>query len=218
MERLDIRIEGSTNGNWGWPHNWYAYGINRRPPEDGAFIYTSDWGATLGLTRGISVAVENGVVTNVVRNADLTIPVNGYALNFCGKEETALGGRFKVGDTVDYRIVYSNPAFNDVVTAVSAGPRLVRNGAAVYEPVEEGFTEARILTDSASRSAIGIKSDGTIVIVTTTANIRDLAEIMIALGCHQAMNLDGGASSGLYVQGRFITRPGRNLSNILYFS
>ena len=211
------KIEGSVNGVWGWPGNWYAYGLNRRPATNGAFIYTREWGSTIGLTRGVSVAVENGVVTRVVRNADLAIPANGYAMNFCGSEEGQLGDRFKVGDTVEYRVVYDNSAFDNVVSAVGAGPRLVRDGVAVYDPVGEGFVDTKILTDNASRSAIGIKSDGTIVLATTTATVRDLSDIMRALGCVQAMNLDGGASSGLYAQGRFLTSPGRLLSNILYF-
>jgi len=217
MDALDIRIEGGVNGSWGWPNNWYAYGLNHRPGENGVFIYTREWGSAVGLSRGVSVAVTNGVVTSVVRDSDIAIPANGYVINICGTEINQLGSRFKVGDTVDYRIIYGNTAFSSAVTAVGAGPRLVKDGAAFYNPTGEGFTSTRILNDSASRSAIGVKSDGTIVLVTTSATVSQLSEIMHSLGCVQAMNLDGGASSGLYVQGRFITRPGRNLSNILYF-
>lgn len=37
---------------------------------------------------------------------------------------------------------------------------------------------------------------------------------MIALGCKDAMNLDGGASSALYVNGKFVKAAGRNLNTI----
>ena len=36
---------------------------------------------------------------------------------------------------------------------------------------------------------------------------------MKALGCRDAMNLDGGASSGLFFRGAYLTRPGRDISN-----
>jgi exopolysaccharide biosynthesis protein len=40
---------------------------------------------------------------------------------------------------------------------------------------------------------------------------------MEKLGAQQAMNLDGGASSGLYANGKMLTAPGRKLSNALIF-
>jgi exopolysaccharide biosynthesis protein len=38
---------------------------------------------------------------------------------------------------------------------------------------------------------------------------------MLKSGAYQAMNLDGGASSGLYYYGKYITQPGRDISNAL---
>ena len=216
MGRPDISFVCSVTGD-GRTRSWYSYGINRKPASNGAYIYTRDWGTKVGLTKGISIAVENGVVTKIVHDADLDIPVNGYAINFVGSPATQLGDRFKVGYTVEYSVEYPGSDFGKVVTAVGAGPRLVKDGVAVYDPTSEGFSSDRILTDSASRSAIGVKSDGTIIIVTTSCTVKQLSEIMKSLGCVQAMNLDGGASSGLYVSGKFLTTPGRNLSNILYF-
>ena len=44
-------------------------------------------------------------------------------------------------------------------------------------------------------------------------SIVDLARLMRVLGAHDAMNLDGGASSGLWVEGRYVTAPGRDVSH-----
>jgi exopolysaccharide biosynthesis protein len=44
-----------------------------------------------------------------------------------------------------------------------------------------------------------------------------MADILRKLGAYQAMNLDGGASSGLYCNGQTLTAPGRLLSNALVF-
>jgi exopolysaccharide biosynthesis protein len=41
------------------------------------------------------------------------------------------------------------------------------------------------------------------------------AEVMKSLGAVEAMNLDGGASSGLVYGDNYITRTGRDISNAL---
>jgi len=38
---------------------------------------------------------------------------------------------------------------------------------------------------------------------------------MQTLGCRDAMNLDGGASSGLFLRDAYLTKPGRDISNAL---
>jgi exopolysaccharide biosynthesis protein len=38
---------------------------------------------------------------------------------------------------------------------------------------------------------------------------------MQALGCEQALNLDGGASMAMYYRGRTVLSPGRKLTNVL---
>jgi len=40
---------------------------------------------------------------------------------------------------------------------------------------------------------------------------------MKQLNAYNAMNLDGGASSGLWFKGSYIRKPGRLLSNALIF-
>ncbi len=72
-----------------------------------------------------------------------------------------------------------------------------------------------MLTASAARSAVGITADGWLLFVTTDATMRQLADVMKALKATQAMNLDGGASSGLWVRGKYLRRPGRHVSNAL---
>jgi exopolysaccharide biosynthesis protein len=39
--------------------------------------------------------------------------------------------------------------------------------------------------------------------------------MMKQAGAYQAMNLDGGASSGLYYNGKYLTTPGRQISNAI---
>ena len=100
--------------------------------------------------------------------------------------------------------------------AVQAGPRLVRNGKVDLDVEGEGFKDPKILTNGGARSALGITRDHKLILLTVPgATIPQLAEIMLQAGAWQAMNLDGGASSGLYYNGKYLTKPGRLLSNAL---
>ena len=107
--------------------------------------------------------------------------------------------------------------WEDIVTGLGVGPRLLTDGRITVDPEGEGFWEGKITEISAGRSAVGVKLDGTVILLTTTANMYDLAHVMKQLGAYNAMNLDGGASSSLWYKGSYITPPGRLLSNTLIF-
>jgi exopolysaccharide biosynthesis protein len=67
-----------------------------------------------------------------------------------------------------------------------------------------------------ARSAVGVTRDGELLLASASgATIYEMARAMQALGAHDAMNLDGGASSGLWVGGRYLTAPGRSISHSL---
>lgn len=100
--------------------------------------------------------------------------------------------------------------------ALQVGPRLVVNGKVQLNVEAEGFRDPKILTGGGARSALGITSNHELLLVTSGgATIPQMAEIMKQAGAYQAMNLDGGASSGLYYNGSYLTKPGRELSNAL---
>ncbi|MFK4304402.1 MULTISPECIES: phosphodiester glycosidase family protein [unclassified Paenibacillus] len=116
----------------------------------------------------------------------------------------------------------SGPAFEqrlsegNVEGALQAGPRLVTNGKVSLNVKAEGFKDPKILTGGGARSALGITRDHKLILLTTGgATIPQLAQIMKQAGAYQAMNLDGGASSGLYYNGSYLTTPGRQISNAI---
>lgn len=90
------------------------------------------------------------------------------------------------------------------------------NGKVSLDVIGEGFRDPKILKNGGARSALGITRDHRLILLTTGgATIPQLAEIMKQAGAWQAMNLDGGASSGLWAEGKYLTKPGRKLSNAL---
>ncbi|MNI11554.1 hypothetical protein D3C73_647030 [compost metagenome] len=103
-----------------------------------------------------------------------------------------------------------------VTGAIQAGPRLLVDGKVALNVAAEGFRDPKILTGGGSRSALGLTQDHKLILLTSGgATIPQLAQIMKQAGAYQAMNLDGGASSGLFYSGKYLTSPGRLISNAL---
>jgi len=104
----------------------------------------------------------------------------------------------------------------DAQQLISAGPLIISDGRNVVNESKEKFKEDKIKKNAAQRSAIGITKDNKVVMVTISrTTVSDLALIMEQLNCEFAMNLDGGASSALYANGKMITTPGRKLNTVL---
>lgn len=224
MDSLRIKIEGSIGGSDKWPNNWYAYFFNRTPSKESnaATLFTSKRGSKIGFAYGTSIVVNAGIIEKIAANENVAIPQGGFVLVLTGTE-TKQAERFEVGKTAAYRVRYLNAEgqpidWGDVVTAVGAGPRVLKDGKVAVDAKKEGFTQEKIISLAAARSGIGIRKDGSVVVVTVgKATVRELGDILKAVGAVQGMNLDGGASSGLFAKGKMLTKPGRLISNSLVF-
>ena len=83
---------------------------------------------------------------------------------------------------------------------------------------EEGFADS-VTSGSAVRVCVGIRDSGDLVIAEAYASMPKLAEIMVAMGCQDAVNFDGGGSVNLYVDGYWLYGPqSRLLNNMLVFT
>lgn len=131
---------------------------------------------------------------------------------------------FRVYDcagAVQYDITWHEnaaPPGCQIAAAVGAGPKLL--------PALTGYEEGFFADDQAgvrvrdalgsqaanARSAIGLKADGTVVLAIaaqvpqteapTGLSLAEMADFLQSLGVQQALNLDGGSSSGLYIHGQ----------------
>ena len=105
---------------------------------------------------------------------------------------------------------------------LQAGPLLVRDGRVVFDGSDrEGFSAGADQFDSDitdgrhPRAAIGIADstlwvlvcDGRRSRVDAGLTMTELAEAMLDLGCHVAMNLDGGGSATLVHRRHLLNRP-----------
>lgn len=101
-------------------------------------------------------------------------------------------------------------------TAIGGGPMLVQEGRRqVTNDAERMFT-GKAIHDLHPRTAMGYTRDGRLIILAVQgrfpgeaegASLNDLADMLLELGAWEALNLDGGGSSCLLVQGKETIRP-----------
>lgn len=87
---------------------------------------------------------------------------------------------------------------------MTAGPMLINKGKMVAQRDDRTF-----VTHRHNRTALGIRPDGTTLLVVADGRFKEHAEglslpelerIMLWLGCNDAINLDGGGSSTMYIR------------------
>jgi hypothetical protein len=102
----------------------------------------------------------------------------------------------------------------NVETAVGGGPVLVQEGQVKITNEEEMMFMGRTINDKHPRTAMGYTQDGKLVILVVEgrnkeasgATLGQEARIFQELGCWEALNLDGGGSSCLLVNGKSTIR------------
>ena len=185
--------------------------------------YTPDWGSMSPVTpkNGLQVVVSDGKVISITQQRS-PIPLNGYVLVGPSAKLTSL----KINDKVSLD-VQTLPEWNDVNHIISGGPYLVKDGQ-VYVDIQDEKLLA--IGGRNPRTAIGYTTDNKFIIVTADGRegssigmtLKELAYFMQKLGCVNAMNLDGGGSTVMYVKGAIANKPpvqgGIALSNALTIS
>jgi Phosphodiester glycosidase len=106
---------------------------------------------------------------------------------------------------------------------LQAGPLLVADGAIVFDPEtdDEGFSagsgqfDSDITLGRYPRAALGLADDSLVTVacdgrrsgVDAGLSMLELARVMLDLGAHTAINLDGGGSTTLVHRGHLLNRP-----------
>ncbi len=136
--------------------------------------------------------------TTLFWNGRTMIAFDGGSNPYFFKDANSFGG---VGDLKAAIVNY--PAL------VSGGQNVLGNGDSLNDYLK---------VTRSTRSGLGIKGKVAYLVVARGASVPDLAEIFMSLGVDHAMNLDGGGSSALYYNGRYLAGPGRSLPNAVIFA
>ncbi len=111
-------------------------------------------------------------------------------------------------------INYSFSEFWNVKEAIHAGPVLIKNSEINVTSEQELFFNTPV-DGVQPRTAIGYKKNGDVIMMVVDgrqvdsrgAYLKELALLMRQFDCKEALNLDGGGSSALVVNGKLINNP-----------
>lgn len=183
-------------------------------------VYTRDWGKTSPTTPkyGTQIAIADNKIVNV-SSSSMEIPENGFVVVGPASKLEALYNQKKI--ELD---VATTPDWKEVKHIISGGPYLVKN-----EQIFVDMTEQKLgsIGGRNPRTAIGYTKDNHLILIAVDGRenssigmtLMELAYFMKEIGCVNAMNLDGGGSTVMYVDGRVVNAPatkgGIALSNAL---
>ncbi len=201
-------------------------GINQPRGSSEIIMYTRSWGPkTRANNQGVELVVENSALTKI-NIANSEIPEDGYVLSVRGPMIEPLLDAAKLGSIINSRIkILPFSTFpQNIRHLVAGGPRLLKKGKIYVSKHAEKF-KRDIARGRAARTAIGITKDNEILLVTVNgpkrgkkngqqnsigATLEELAALMLSLGAVEAMNLDGGSSSTMVIDGKVVNSPTSN--------
>ena len=171
-------------------------------------IYTREWGeyAPPSPQYGMQVAIKDNQVIEFSTNR-LQIPDNGYVIVGPKDKLTELAAQKNVNVKLN-----TNPNWDGVKHIISGGPYLIKNGEIFVDVKEQKLNS---ITGRNPRTAVGITQDKNLVLITVDGReessvgmtLTELAYFLKEFGCVEAMNLDGGGSSVMYVDGNIVNNP-----------
>ena len=171
-------------------------------------IYTPEWGkySPAAPKYGVGLQVVDNKIIKASANA-VEIPENGYVIS--GPKSIL----YALLEKKDAKLtIKTTPEWKGVKHIISGGPYLVKDGE-VY--VDMTAQKLGSIGGRNPRSAIGYTADNNLILVAVDGRegssigmtLMELANFMKASGCIGAINLDGGGSTVMYVDGQVVNKP-----------
>ena len=198
-------------------------GINRPRGDNELLLYTADFHrTTLTNGYGVEAIVRNGKVEQLVRGHGSTlIPHDGYVLSASGNYAAwALRMLLPKAQLELKSECLANEGGNDDLWRKATGivtgwPRLLRGGQMDINLQQEGVS-VEFAETWHPRTAIGRLSDGRILLLTVDGrqptlssgmSLVMLAKLLEDYGAIEALNLDGGGSTTMFIRGVVVNSP-----------
>jgi len=229
--RTDVTIAHlKTFGElWSEARRSNIYGIDREMKPDEVVLYTPEFGSVTPRpeTPITEVVIDAGKHITAVSetNGGTPIPKGGYVLAASGAKRvelstTAIKGKEGLVIVGSYSENSETPAttgkmaFTSVEDIVGGVPQLVKNGKADVTWEREKTTKSFVETHH-PRTAVAKLKDGKFLMITVDGrseasggiSLYDLAAYLIELGATDAMNLDGGGSTTMFLNGKVVNHP-----------
>lgn len=205
-------------------------GINREPKADEAILFTKEFGKLpISSQNVLKIILSRCRFTcgraKISEDKEATsVPTDGYVFALYGKSAVLLTDDLKKKLTDDFlSVIVSNISkfvgkkerrieeADDITNGVSL---LVRNRKIQLTWEQEKTNKAFVETRH-PRTAVAKLKDGKFLMITVDGRseasggigLQDLAEYLVSLGAVDAMNLDGGGSTTMFVDGKVVNKP-----------
>ena len=194
---------------------FYLTGINQSGSgaRNKLLVYTPQFGASTHTNgAGLEMAISGGRVV-ALQEADTAIPPDGFVVGLRGVPSDAMKS-VKFWDKVKYRWGLT-PPWDVSDFAVGGGPRLLTDGEVTVNWKEERFQKS-FATTRAPRTAVGVAEDGSVLLLVADGrdkprniglSLYEAARVLRRLGCKEGLNLDGGGSTAMWVEGKIVNHP-----------
>ncbi len=170
--------------------------------------YTRDWGAKAPPSPkyGWQIAIKDNKIISSSSNP-LDIPVGGYVIVAPHRALAPFLNEQEVNVKIN-----TYPEWKNVKHIISGGPYLVRDSQVYVDINDEKLTA---IGGKNPRTAIGYTKSNNLVMVAVDGRehksvgmtLVQLANFMKSIGCTNAINLDGGGSTVMYVNGQVVNNP-----------
>jgi Phosphodiester glycosidase/SPOR domain len=187
-------------------------------------VFTEAFGETTEPGEGAEAALDrHGRVIELRSTRGGAIPPGGSVLAGTGDGAEWLRSHAQLGSKVVTRSSVDARGHTHGTDIVNGGPRLLRNGRPAINAFAEGFHWPenpefyyRFGVRRNPRTLAGVTASGLVILVaidgrrpghSVGASFEESAAVMRALGARDALNLDGGGSTGMTIGPNLVTRP-----------
>lgn len=190
----------------------------------GVARYTPDWGSSYStiIDRETLVTVRNHQVTSQkpVAQAGQAAPIPGDGYLLVIRADAAALDKLAVGTKLEITAQTQPDEFSRFAQVMGAGPLLIQNRQIVLDAQAEKFS-ASFIQEEAPRSVIATNPQSKLLLLTVHNRVNgsgptlaELAQLMHQLGLVNALNLDGGSSTTLYLGGQILNRMPNSTASI----
>lgn len=191
-----------------------------------AILYSDAYGNTADSPDdGMDIIIQNDQIIDIVPAGNTQIPKGGYVYSIGPNvKRPAINLQKGMKATVQIKV---QPSFKKdniedwqtIDNIVGGIPMLIENGRILQDYGQERL-KSSFINERHARTAVGIKPSGHWIIAVVEKNqatgspgmsLPELSVFLQKLGCQKALNLDGGGSSTLYLEGKIINNPENEL-------
>jgi hypothetical protein len=207
-------------------------GINRERKENELIEYRPYFHrTTLTDNNGVEIIVKKGKIAEIKNGkGNSLIPHDGFVISASGKMRDEILPLLKVGRKVkEFMVTPFEPsrssfpddesnrtmkAFSRSEDITNGAPQLIKDGKIDITWEQEKSSKSFVETKH-PRTAVALLKDGKFLMVTVDGRseasggigLEDLAKLLLEFGAMDAMNLDGGGSSTMFLNDKVVNHP-----------